>query len=490
MKKLTRLTAALLALMVGLALSLPACSSQEAEPSAAPAAPSQVPVGLAASAGGFADVDAGAWYAGAVDYVRKHELMNGVDGGRFDPEGTLTRAMLVTVLWRQAGEPVVNYLMDFSDVAGGQWYTEAVRWAAGEKLVGGYGDGRFGTNDPITQEHLNLIFQRYTDRPVTGGIPGFDGSARPATRAQAAAAVMNYARLPQQPAGQGRTLVAYFSATHNTENVANHIAAILDADLFEIVPETPYTSADLNYNDNSSRANREQNDPAARPAIDGAVEDMAQYDVVFLGYPIWHGQAPKIISTFLESYDLSGKTIVPFCTSGSSPMGSSAANLQALAPGADWLEGRRFGGGASREDVEGWLSGLDLPENEDAGTPEGGKDMLKIAVNGTALTATLADNSSAQALKELLAEGPITIQMHDYGNFEKVGPLGQSLPTNNEQIHTQAGDLILYQGDQFVIYYDTNTWNFTRLGRINHVSAQELREVLGDGDVSVTLSIG
>ncbi len=100
MKKLTRLTAALLALMVGLALSLPACSSQEAEPSAAPAAPSQVPVGLAASAGGFADVDAGAWYAGAVDYVRKHELMNGVDGGRFDPEGTLTRAMLVTVLWR------------------------------------------------------------------------------------------------------------------------------------------------------------------------------------------------------------------------------------------------------------------------------------------------------------------------------------------------------------------------------------------------------
>ena len=356
--------------------------------------------------------------------------------------------------------------------------------------MGGYGDGRFGTNDPITQEHLNLIFQRYTDRPVTGGIPGFDGSARPATRAQAAAAVMNYARLPQQPAGQGRTLVAYFSATHNTENVANHIAAILDADLFEIVPETPYTSADLNYNDNSSRANREQNDPAARPAIDGAVEDMAQYDVVFLGYPIWHGQAPKIISTFLESYDLSGKTIVPFCTSGSSPMGSSAANLQALAPGADWLEGRRFGGGASREDVEGWLSGLDLPENEDAGTPEGGKDMLKIAVNGTALTATLADNSSAQALKELLAEGPITIQMHDYGNFEKVGPLGQSLPTNNEQIHTQAGDLILYQGDQFVIYYDTNTWNFTRLGRINHVSAQELREVLGDGDVSVTLSIG
>lgn len=260
MKKLTRLTAALLMLMAGLALSLPACAAQkDPVPSGAPAAPSQAPVSLAVSVGSFSDVDAGAWYADAVNYVQDAKLMNGVGDNRFDPEGTLTRAMLVTVLWRQAGEPVVNYLMDFSDVAGGQWYTEAVRWAASEKLVGGYGDGRFGTNDPITQEHLNLIFQRYTDQPVTEGIPGFDGSATPVTRAQAAAAVMNYARLPQQPAGQGRTLVAYFSATHNTESVANHIAAVLDADVFEIVPEIPYTSADLNYNDDSSRANREQN---------------------------------------------------------------------------------------------------------------------------------------------------------------------------------------------------------------------------------------
>ena len=116
--------------------------------------------------------------------------------------------------------------------------------------------------------------------------------------------------------------------------------------------------------------------------------------------------------------------------------------------------------------------------------------MLKIAVNGTVLTATLADNSSAQALKELLAEGPIDIQMQDYGHFEKVGPLGRSLPTNNEPIDTQAGDLILYQGDRFVIYYDANSWDLTRLGRIDDVTAQELREILGSADVSVTLSMG
>lgn len=444
---------------------------------------------FAAEGSGFTDISADAWYAEAVDYVREAGLMNGVGGNRFDPDGNLTRAMLVTVLWRQAEEPVVNYLLQFSDVPEGQWYTEAVRWAASERLVEGYGNGRFGTDNPITQEQLNLIFGRYTDQPVTDGIPGFDGSAKPATRAQAAAAVWNYARLPQQPAGQGKVLVAWFSATHNTENVANHIADVLDANRFEIVPETPYTSADLNYNDSSSRANREQNDPTAHPAISGTVENIAQYDVIFLGYPIWHGQAPKIVSTFLEQYDLNGKTIVPFCTSGSSPIGSSADNLHALAPSANWLGGQRFSGSASRETVENWVNSLNLPKNDENNAQEGMSGMLNITVNGTTLTATLADNSSAQALRELLTGGPRTIQMHDYANMEKVGPLGQSLPTNNEQINTQAGDIILYQGNQIVIYYDTNSWNFTRLGKINGVSAQELREILGSGDVSVTLSL-
>lgn len=105
-----------------------------------------------------------------------------------------------------------------------------------------------------------------------------------------------------------------------------------------ITPEQLYTSADLNYNDSDSRSIREQRDAATRPAISGSVENMKQYDIVFWGYPIWNGQAPKIISTFLESYDLSGKTIMSFCTSHSSGIGSSAANLHTLAPGAYWLE--------------------------------------------------------------------------------------------------------------------------------------------------------
>lgn len=114
---------------------------------------------------------------------------------------------------------------------------------------------------------------------------------------------------------------------------------------------------------------------------------------------------------------------------------------------------------------------------------------MNIEVGDTVLTATLVDNSSVDALKEALSEGPITVDMRDYGDMEKVGSLGMDLPRNDEQITTEAGDLILYQGNAFVIYYAPNSWNFTRLGKINDVTAEELRETLGDGDVTVTLSL-
>lgn len=157
-----------------------------------------------------------------------------------------------------------------------------------------------------------------------------------------------------------KVLAAYFSATNTTEGVAEHIANGLNADLYEIVPEEPYTEADLNYSDDNSRSTIEMNDPSARPAISGSVENMEQYDIVFIGYPIWWGEAPRIVSTFMESYDFSGKTIVPFCTSGGSGIGSSASNLEQLTSGADWLEGRRLNGSDSEETVMEWVNGLGL----------------------------------------------------------------------------------------------------------------------------------
>lgn len=158
----------------------------------------------------------------------------------------------------------------------------------------------------------------------------------------------------------GKVLVAYFSATGHTKTIAEYLQTALDADLYEIVPQEPYTADDLDYNTDGCRANQEQNDDAARPAISGSVDSMDGYDVVFIGYPIWWGQTPKIVYTFLESYDFSGKTIVPFCTSGGSGIDGSLGGLQALAPDADWLTGQRFSAGASEVDVQSWVDNLGL----------------------------------------------------------------------------------------------------------------------------------
>lgn len=177
---------------------------------------------------------------------------------------------------------------------------------------------------------------------------------------------MENAEIPETQQGESseeqetKVLVAYFSATNTTKGVAEHIADGLHADLYEIVPEEPYTDADLNYNDNNSRTTIEMNDPDVRPAISGSVENMEEYEVVFLGYPIWWAEAPRIINTFLESYDFSGKTIVPFCTSGGSGVGSSATNLEQFTSGATWLDGKRLNGGDSQDTVMEWVNGLGL----------------------------------------------------------------------------------------------------------------------------------
>lgn len=170
----------------------------------------------------------------------------------------------------------------------------------------------------------------------------------------------NMENTDNQDAQEHKILVAYFSATGTTKGVAEHIANGLNADIYEIVPEEAYTDADLDYNDNNSRTTIEMNDPDARPAISGSVENMEQYDIVFIGYPIWWGEAPRIVSTFVESYDFSGKTIVPFCTSGGSDIGSSATSLEQLTNGATWLDGRRLNGSDSQDTVMEWVNSLDL----------------------------------------------------------------------------------------------------------------------------------
>lgn len=135
-----------------------------------------------------------------------------------------------------------------------------------------------------------------------------------------------------------KTLVAYFSATGTTMEAADKLARVAHADLHEIIPAEPYTAADLNWNDKKSRSTLEMNDKSSRPAIKNRVENMAQYDTIFVGYPIWWYIAPTIINTFLEQYDFTGKTIVPFFTSGGSGAGQTMRYLKPSAPAANWVD--------------------------------------------------------------------------------------------------------------------------------------------------------
>lgn len=281
-------------------------------------------------------------------------------------------------------------------------------------------------------------------------------------------------------------LVAYFSNTGTTQGIAEAIADETNGTLYEIQPENPYTEADLNYQEADSRAGREQADASARPGILKAVDHMKEFDVIFLGYPIWWGDAPKIIQTFLESYDFSKKQIIPFCTSGSSDIGSSAEALKTLAPNAKWLGGRRFSKKSSTQEVQKWISSLGLTSSKD--NKEIAEETLYLKIGDHILETDLIDHASTRALLKLLSEHDLTISMQDYGSFEKVGEIGTSLPQTDESITTKAGDLILYEGNKFVIYYDVNSWSFTKLGEVKNCSQNELKSILGEGDVMVTLS--
>ncbi|MBR3201633.1 MAG: flavodoxin [Mogibacterium sp.] len=153
-------------------------------------------------------------------------------------------------------------------------------------------------------------------------------------------------------------LVVYFSATGNTKGVAEKIASITGADIYEIKPAQEYTSADLDWNDSDSRTTHEQNDKSARPEIGSDPASLEGYSTIYIGFPIWWGEEPRIMDTFVESYDFDGITMIPFCTSSSSGIGMSGKNLESNAGSGNWLDGERFGEGASEEEIQAWIDGL------------------------------------------------------------------------------------------------------------------------------------
>lgn len=352
-------------LAITIVMTLAACGGRNAEASSRPIPQSTTAVPLSASkapdGGAFTDVSADANYASAVAWCYEQGLMAGVGGNRFDPEGTLTRSMLATVLYRAEGEPAVTGAPAFTDTQADTWYSNAVTWANEEGFVQGYGNGVFGTNDPVSVEQLEVILGRYT-----GSGPEWTGDsakARAATRGEVAVALYDaLAKDEVTPREDGKVLVAYFSATGSTENVAGYIADRVNADLFELAPREVYSNADLDWTDDGSRVNQEHENEALREVEleKDTVENWSEYDTVFIGYPIWWGIAAWPVNDFVKSNDFSGKTVIPFCTSSSSPLGQSGELLSEMAGTGEWLEGYRFSSGASQTTVEEWVDTLDL----------------------------------------------------------------------------------------------------------------------------------
>ena len=434
---------------------------------------------------GFSDVAADAWYAGAVEYVRDNGLMSGTGSATFSPNAATSRAMLATVLYRAAGSPAAEGTAAFSDVAADAWYADAVAWASENGIVSGYGNGLFGTNDPVSREQIATILWRYEGSPsaesgqdfadesaisgyaytavdwarANGIISGREGNVFDpkgnATRAEVAAMLQN--DLTRQPDGEtqpdgdaGDVLVVYFSGTGNTEAVAQTIASTLDADLFELEPADPYTDEDLDWTVDGSRVNQEHENEALQ-AVEltaDTVENWEEYDTVFIGYPIWWGIAAWPVNDFIQANDFTGKTVVPFCTSASSGLGQSAERLEQMAGSGTWLEGRRFSQSPSQQEVQSWVESLDLPADSSGNSPAGEESRALVVYFSIPETDDPQQMTTEEANSTVVIDGQVlgntqymaqVIQQATGADLFRIEP-AEPYPTDHETMVALAAD--------------------------------------------------
>ena len=283
-------------------------------------------------------------------------------------------------------------------------------------------------------------------------------------------------RTPAISLSTGGVLVAYFSFTNTTKAIAESMAEVLGADLYRITPAEAYSSDNNNYYDSSTRAYKEQYGPAsARPEINATLGSTA-YDTVLLGFPIWYGKVPRVILSFLDAYDFSGKTVIPFCTSGSSGISSAESELRDTYGAINWKSGARLNG-YTRDQLKTWLADYGLMNNT---------NKIRLTVGSTVFTAELAGNATAEAFGSLL---PMTLDMSELNGNEKYHYLSSSLPTDAScpgTIHT--GDILLYGNNCVVVFYKTFStgYGYTRIGKIT--DPEGLESALGSGSVSVRFS--
>ena len=231
-----------------------------------------------------------------------------------------------------------------------------------------------------------------------------------------------------------KSLVLYFSATNNTEQVAKYISEITSSDILEIIPKDGYTNEDLDYNSNNSRANREQNDENARPEISTKL-DLENYDIIYLGYPIWWEEEPRIILTLLDNYNLENKTIIPFCTSGGSGIELSVSNIRNYNDKLNVLDGKRFSSNSSKEEVITWINSLNINSNSNSKS-------AKLLIDNKEYSITLEDNETVDVL---INNMPFDLSMSNLNGNEFYSYLDFTLPTNSSNPgKINKGDIYLY----------------------------------------------
>ena len=300
---------------------------------------------------------------------------------------------------------------------------------------------------------------------------------------------------PVQTNSSGKTLVVYYSYTGNCHEIVNSLTAQIDADVLEIQP----AEKGLRYEANNYALGTQllntikaaPNDADSYPAIDPVTVSLDNYQNIIIVTPLWWSQMAAIMQTFLfqNSTQMAGKTVALIVSSYSSSISGVVADAQRLLPDATWAGEALWINNANHSKraslIQNWLPTQNFQTSGEM------TQILYITIGGVTKTATLVNNSSTKALVAQLQQGDITYEAHDYGGFEKVGPLGYTFPENNEQITTRPGDLILYLGSNLCIYYDTNSWSFTRVGSLNDMTQAEIKQWVnaGGGNVSVTLSL-
>ena len=302
--------------------------------------------------------------------------------------------------------------------------------------------------------------------------------------------------MAQDKINGGKTLVVYYSYTGNCKQIVESLTSKITTDVMRIEPKDKTQKYEANnYAIGTQLLNAIKaapNDSTSYPEIDPvSITDLSAYQNIIIVTPLWWSQMAAIMQTYLFNYgdQMTGKNIGLIVSSHSSGISGVVTDAKRLVPDctwmgdALWINASNHGNRASL--IEDWLPTLNFAK-------QATMNKIYITIDGEqTLTATLADNTSARALMEALKQAPITYEAHDYGDFEKVGPLGQSFPENNESITTEPGDIILYQGSNLCLYYDTNTWTFTRIGKIEGKTQAELKQILkaGQGNITITLSL-